>query len=108
MQKKEICQNVGEADKNHTTKDKHANTVVEAKMYAKPGNPLCPVESFQRFISKLSSDENLWQRTLDSHVDEEDVWFYNRLVSKNTLGNLRKKISSSAKLSQIYTNNSLN
>ena len=68
-------------------------------------SPHCPVFSFQRYLSKLNPKcSALWQRPKDSFLDDDDVWYENKPIGKNTLGKIMANISKMAKLSQGYTN----
>ena len=42
-----------EADKNHSSSDNNFDTIGEGCLYEVPGHPLCPVTTFELYISKL-------------------------------------------------------
>ena len=46
-----------EADKNHDAHDNSFDTIGEGTLAEVPGHPLCPVKTFQDYISKLQPDE---------------------------------------------------
>lgn len=81
------------------------DTVGEGKMYAREGNPMCPVFSFTKYLSKLNENiDDLWQRPLDSFNESDTVWYYKSPMGKTTLGNMMPEISRIANLSKKYTN----
>lgn len=95
------------ADKNHREHDKPDDTVVEGHMHEIPGDELCHVASFTKYISKLHSDSQaLWQRRCDDFVDDEP-WYTRAPLAKNTFGSFMLKISRAACLSKMYTNHSI-
>ena len=84
------------------------DSVGEGKIYSRPGDPLCPVKSFQKYISKLHpSCDALWQRPLETFNENDSVWYCKSPLGKNTLSHMMAKISKLAKLSRIYTNHCL-
>ena len=73
-----------------------------------PGNPMCPVASFERYISKLNPKcDRLWQHPLGSYQDKDTTWYANRPVGRNYLQKFMKDLSTKCKLSQAYTNHSV-
>lgn len=73
-------------------------------MYARSGDPLCPVAAMDRYLSLLNSNLNcLWQKPNDKFRDD-GRWYCNMPVGHNTLGQMMKRMSLAAGLSQIYTN----
>ena len=79
-----------------------------ARMYELPGNPLCPVASFRKYITKLNPKNPwLWQKPLDAFDEDDNVWYANSPLGKNTLRLLMKNISKMAHLSVEYTNHSI-
>ena len=69
------------------------------------GNPLCPVLSLKKYLSKRHPGNNfLWQRALESFIDTNDIWYYKSPMGKNTLGTMMVTISKAANLSKRYTN----
>ena len=82
----------------------------QANMYAQPGDPKCPVESYKLYISKLNPSHNaLFQRPKkNKNFNKSDQWWYDNVaVGANTLGAFMKTISKCASLSQEYTNHVL-
>ena len=81
----------------------------DARMYHLPGNPRCPVASFEKYLAKLNSESDVfWQRPITTRVVMEDWCWYDRAaVGKNTLASKMKTLSVEAKLSTIYTNHCL-
>lgn len=81
------------------------DTIGEARMYARPGDDMCPVKSFKRYLSNLHQDlDDLWQRPRDSFNTADKCWYCKCPLGKNSLGNLMSQISNIAALSQRYTN----
>ena len=77
-------------------------------MYSRPGDPLCPVKCFQKYIAKLNpSCDALWQRPLETYIENASVWYCKSPVGQNTLSQMMVKISKLAKLSKTYTNHCL-
>jgi len=92
-------------NKCNSTETGPDETTGEARMYARPGDPMCPVQSFRKYLSKLHPDlECLWQRPLDSFAPSYGVWYSKVPLGKNTLGDMMAEISDVAGLSQRYTN----
>jgi len=56
-------------------------------MHQLPGNPKCPVLSFEKYIAKLNSKlDCFWQKPATKTVTEETVrWYENVPVGANTL-----------------------
>lgn len=64
--------------------------------------------SFQKYISKLNPDRNdFWQRPRDVFNQEDEVWYLNSAVGKNTLSNFMTDISKLGNLSREYKNHSI-
>ena len=95
-----------EKTKNHqgtTNENEHSG----GRMYS-TDTPMCPVRSFEKYIAKLNPKcDALFQRPCDSFCPDDPVWFENKPLGKNTLGNMMKTISLKANLSQMYTNHSV-
>ena len=71
------------------------------------GNPLCPVFSFEKYLTHLNPlNEFLFQRSRENCPDGI-VWYDNVVVGENTLGRKMRLISVQAKLSVEYTNHSI-
>ena len=72
------------------------------------GHNLCPVASFKKYIQKLHpARSDLWQRPVESFEDNDDTWYMNQPVGKNTLCQIMKTLSKQANLSREYTNHSI-
>ena len=73
--RKYVTKNIDELTKNHRADDKEKLT---AMMPEQPDSPFCPVHSFEKYISKLRPIcNNLWQKPLESFVENADVWYCN-------------------------------
>jgi hypothetical protein len=102
--RKFVEQYISEKDKNHGVDDKIDDTTGEGRMYG-TGGDMCPVQSYEKYLSKLPNDTiDLWLRPLDSFYEEDDVWYYKAPLGKNTLGKMMSDISAIAGLSVLYTN----
>ena len=74
-------------------------------MYERRGDPMCPVLSFNKYVSKLHPGlDAFWQRPLDSFESCQPTWYCRVPVGKNTLSNMMPEISRKGNLSKIYTN----
>lgn len=72
------------------------------------GSPLCPVYSFEKYLSHLNPlNEFLFQRPKSNTSSGREIWYDNMVVAANTLGNKMKCISKEANLSLQYTNHSI-
>ena len=114
--RKYIYQKTDGADKNHTDAATTDDTVGKSRVYEITGSNMCPVLSFEKYISKLNpNQEALWQRpvstenkgTVGTFIDSDEVWYMDFPVGKNTLSGMMSKISSQANLSKKYSNHSI-
>ena len=70
-----------------------------------PGNPMCPVNTYKLYISKLYPKcDAFFQNTNQYYRLPKDKWYKNMPADINTIGNFLKTISELAGLSYIYTN----
>ncbi|XP_069138967.1 uncharacterized protein KIAA1958-like [Argopecten irradians] len=75
------------------------------RMYEQPGNPNCPVASFEKYSVKLNPlCDALWQRPRQSIKEENHVWYDNMVLGKNKLGYMMQSISSEAGLGTTCSN----
>ena len=95
-----------ELDKNH-----QGNSVISdiegtgGKMYETPGNAMCPVASFEKYLSKRhSGTDRLFLHPKDSFVESESVWYRKEPIGANTMAGFMKRLSRTAELSTEYTN----
>ena len=104
-----VYMKVDESDKNHKHAASTDDTIGEGRMYAIPGSPLCPVLSFELYMSKLHPENDaLWQAPRESFCVTDIVWYSNtRPIGKNSLAKTMSKISKLAQLSAIFTNHSI-
>jgi hypothetical protein len=71
-------------------------------------NSVCPVLSFEKYISHLNpQNEYLFQRPKRAVKESDNVWYDNMVVGQRTLGDKMKNLSRSAQLSYLYTNHSI-
>ena len=101
-----VCLAADEMTKNHGPSDKGYGD--GAMMPEMPGNPLCPVASFEKYIMKLNPlCDRLWQRAKDSFTDEEVTWYSNSPVGAKKLQKFMSSLSDVVGLSKRYTNHSI-
>ena len=97
---------VCEAQKNHSGKTLASTHLPQGRMYAQPGDPLCPVAAMDKYISVLHPDMHwLWQRPNDKFMSQDSSqWFSKMVLGHNKLTSMMKDMCKAAWLSQIYTN----
>ena len=78
------------------------------RMYEVEGSLICPVDSFNKYVSVLHKEcELFWQKPKREPNVKIDCWYENMGLGKHTLGAKMKMLSSSAGLSRPYTNHCL-
>ncbi len=80
-------------DKNHSEK---STEIVSSAMPEMPNNPLCPVESFLKYLDCLHPEcLYLWQhaKTPQEAKNPKCKFFYNKRVSENTLASFMSNLS---------------
>ena len=101
-----VCKRVdSEFTKNHRENDfgsSGAGFMPELK-----GSDRCPVLSFEKYISKLSPLDRLWQMTKSTYSESDNEWFVNRPLGEKTLQGFMPLISNQCNLSKRYTNHSI-
>ena len=91
--------------KNHSMDDEESQG---GRMYSIQGNPRCPVVTQKKYLEKLNPRcQWMWQRPKKNVEEEDDVWYDNSPVGRDSLSNMMKKISIAAGCSKIYTNHCL-
>ena len=105
-----VIQAKDEADKNHNEDDTEATNV--AKMYQKKGSVLCPVKSYELYISRLDPNcDKLWQKPMPFVDWNTQQWYgggsNNKGIGKNPLGEFMATLSTRANLQNRYTNHSV-
>lgn len=84
--RKYVAISIDEPTKNHRADYKGMLT---AMMPEQPDISICPFRSFDKYISKLQRVCNiLWQRQLESFVENADVWYCNSPVGRDMLTKL--------------------
>ena len=64
------------------------------------GGPLCPVRSFEKYLSHLNpKNVFLFQRPKKAVKDSDKVWFDNMVVGQRSLADNLKNLSVAAELS---------
>ena len=104
-----VYQKTDELTKNRREKDEAEEG---GYMYEQADNSLCPMKSFEKYLSKLNPKCNaLFQRPKKCEEGSMplamDVWYDNQVVGVHTLGNKMKILSRRARLSREYTNHSI-
>ncbi|XP_062595701.1 uncharacterized protein LOC134257069 [Saccostrea cucullata] len=103
--KREYVSVINKQTKNHRGYDIHNKDHKQSRMYDRPGDSRCPVASFKKYLSKLhSSNPNFWQRPKRKYSDDEDTWYENSALGKNTLYSIMSRVSEDYTLSKRYTN----
>ncbi|XP_072176075.1 LOW QUALITY PROTEIN: zinc finger MYM-type protein 2-like [Diadema setosum] len=93
--------------KNHRGESLDDSRSQQGRMY-ETHKPDCPVEAFQVYVSHLNpGNDDFFQRPKVNAESDEQVWYCNAPVGKNTLGDKMRKISLEAQTSKIYTNHCL-
>lgn len=70
-------------NKNHAIKDDPNDTIGEGRMHKQIVNPMCPLASFMKYISKLNPENNaFWQQPSDSYMDTSNVWYTRTALGK--------------------------
>jgi len=76
--------------KNHNHKGKHKENLLSFM----PGDSLCPVKSFKKYISKCPPDaKSFYVHPKRCITVASDVWYSRKPMGINYLGNMLKKIS---------------
>jgi hypothetical protein len=100
-----LVQVIDEETKNHKNTSEKS---IGGRMYEEPGNPLCPLKAYQKYISHLHPNcSRLFQRAKDSFILEETCWYQNRPVGKNAIGKFMKTACKICKITTNYTNHCL-
>ncbi|CAG5127030.1 unnamed protein product [Candidula unifasciata] len=93
--------------KKSVDEDPPANQVGE-RMYERPGDPRCPLASFQKYVTHLHPMiEAFWQRPKRNVSQSDYVWFEHTPLGNSTLTKIMQRISLQAGLSDNYTNYSI-
>ncbi|MEW8548744.1 MAG: DUF3504 domain-containing protein [Candidatus Thiodiazotropha sp.] len=96
-----------EADKTHHGLDSREKQK-EPRMYEQQSHDNCPVNSFEKYLSKLNpSCDTFFQRPLLNVQENDQIWYAKVSVGLNTLYNFMSRISVEAKFSRRYTNHCL-
>ena len=102
---KYVTKKVDKLNKNHRKQDKESYS---AFMPECPGDPKCPVASFEKMLSLLHPQCNsLWQRPNDLFRTEDTIWFHNQAVGEKMLRRFMKRLSVTHNLAQVYFNHSI-
>jgi hypothetical protein len=88
-----------EFDKNHRNDENK-----EQVMFENTDDPLCPVKSFQKYISKLNPSCEAFLQRPAAKFHKRDIWYVNAPLGIHTIATMLKNISSEAGLAHSYTN----
>ena len=100
---KYIEKDIDELTKNHRENDE----IEDAGIIAAKNDELCPVKSYEKYISKLNPKvEFLFQRPKKVAL-KDGPWYDAQVVGVNSLEKFMTNTSGDAKLSQRYTNHSI-
>ena len=76
-------------------------------MFEDPGNALCPVASFEKYLSKMPKHAKAFYLHPKRAEQLGDVWYSLEPMGVNYLGSMLKRICEQAGTSVIYTNHSI-
>ena len=95
--------------RNDSGEQTDASGIQRRRMYSVPGNPKCPVMSFEKYVAKLNRDVEIFcQKPSGKKVVADDFCWYDRApLGKNALGDKMKTLSVEAGLSVVYPNHCL-
>ena len=97
-----------EASKNHPGGENSKSSAEQETRLYSTGEDDDAFASLKGFVSKLNpSCSAFFQHPKQSMNPEDAVWYENRPLGVNKLGEMMKTISIGAKLSQLYTNRSV-
>ena len=101
--RKYVSKCTSELTKNHQG-DSSESEGTGGKMFS-TGTDLCPVASFEKYLSKRPQDYNrLFLHPKDAFSDGDSVWYRKEAMGRDYLGGMMKKYSKTANLSKTYTN----
>ena len=111
---KYVSHNYNELTKNHQDSGRQTEVNMDTRLMSEqPGDPHCPVHSFEKYIQHLDPTcEHLFPYPLD-HVtfmrsgnkwQGRGVWYSTRPLGVNTIGDKVKVLSKKVGLSKVYTN----
>lgn len=78
------------------------------RMYERPGDPKCPVNSFMMYLTHLHPmSDAFWQRPKRSIQADDFVWYDNTSIGNSTLNKLMNRITTQAGLPDNYAINAI-
>ncbi|XP_021368181.1 uncharacterized protein LOC110459952 isoform X3 [Mizuhopecten yessoensis] len=99
---------------NHSIKIQRARSCMEmqywnwdGRMYEIVGNPMCPVKSMDKYLSKRNPNKDAFFQRPKGHVHPTDMVWYESPVGHGVLACLMSKMAEDACLSRTYTNSSI-
>nr|XP_055023105.1 uncharacterized protein LOC129413436 [Misgurnus anguillicaudatus] len=98
--------------KNHKDPTASDRENLRGFMFASPGDPLCPVDSFKKYLSKCPENARAFylhpRRIPLCNLKGTEVWFTREPMGLNYLGNMLKHICEEVEgISQMYTSHNL-
>ncbi|XP_056105824.1 zinc finger MYM-type protein 2 isoform X2 [Rhinichthys klamathensis goyatoka] len=95
---------LNEDTKNPQERDKKKRKA----MFEEPGNPLCPVASLEKYLSKIPADAKaLYLQPKRMYVISDEIWYTAVPLGVNYLSQMLPKICKEAGTRTTYTNHSL-
>ena len=95
---------IDELDKNHRTNDDNEQGGI---IQEQPNNPMCPVRSFELYMSKLNPNINALFQRAKKNPNKDGPWYDASPVGANTISKFMKEMSKNADLSILYSNHSI-
>ena len=94
-----------EETKNHKSHNDRERQARRGAMFEEPGNALCPVASFEAYLSRLPESAKAFYHHPRKSVSPTDtVWYSLEPLGVNTLGSMMSRISEEAGTAVRYTN----
>ena len=106
-----ILKSKDEMTKNHQESDSSIITGFMPQILNANGtvNKLCPVRSYENYLGHLNEQcPYLWQAANDAAFKKgEQIWYKNKRIGENTLGQFMTELSKHVKIKGKYTNHCL-
>ena len=105
--RKYVEESCNELTKNHQTSTEKDETITDRLMWEQPGDPRCPIATFEEYIRRLDPNTDTLFTYPLSEWKESEIWFSSKPLGENKLGSKMKQLSEKAGLSEVYTNHCL-
>lgn len=93
--------------KNHTNPLERSKDNYRGAMYEEPGNPLCPVASLTKYLSKIPTGAKALYLQPKRTASPYSIWYTNLPLGINQLGQMLPRLCLEAGTTIRYTNHSL-